>query len=79
MRILHGHSPNAYKVIPGDHAGILETSLMEACYPGSIRPDRLDTTEDWYAEGAENASAELGERALAATVEEYLPLLRNEV
>jgi len=78
VRILHGHSPNAYAVLPGDHAGITECSELEAFFPGSIKLDRLNTEEDWFAESAVGMSAELGETCIATTMDEYLPLLRNE-
>ena len=50
---------------PFDHAGIGETSLMLALAPETVEMDRVDENRGWYTQGAEAASAELGERGAA--------------
>ena len=78
VRILHGGSPNAKQVIPGDHAGICECSMLEALLPGSIKMERLGRSGDWFAESAVHMSPDLGEKRIALSLEEFLPILRNE-
>ena len=50
---------------PFDHAGIGETSLMLALAPEVVEMGRVGENRGWYTEGAEAASAELGERGVA--------------
>jgi creatinine amidohydrolase/Fe(II)-dependent formamide hydrolase-like protein len=50
---------------PFDHAGIGETSLMLALAPEVVEMERVHENRGWYTEGAEAASAELGERGVA--------------
>lgn len=51
---------------PFDHAGIGETSLMRALAPEVVEMDRVAENGGWYTEGAEGASAKLGEQGVAA-------------
>jgi len=78
VRFLCTRSEKDIVIVPGDHAGIAECSCLEALFPGTIKLDRLDASEDWFAETAVGTSAELGERSIAAWLEEYLPKLRDE-
>jgi creatinine amidohydrolase len=52
-------------VYPFDHAGVGETSLMLALAPEVVEMDRVGENRGWYTEGAEAASAKLGERGVA--------------
>ncbi len=52
-------------VYPFDHAGVGETSLMLALAPEVVEMDRVGENRGWYTEGAEAATAELGERGVA--------------
>jgi creatinine amidohydrolase len=52
-------------VYPFDHAGVGETSLMRALAPEVVEMDRVGENRGWYTEGAEAATAELGERGVA--------------
>jgi creatinine amidohydrolase len=52
-------------VYPFDHAGVGETSLMLALAPEVVEMDRMGENRGWYTEGAEAATAELGERGVA--------------
>lgn len=51
---------------PFDHAGVGETSLMLALAPEVVEMDRLGENTGWYTETATQATAELGERGVAA-------------
>jgi len=48
-----------------DHAGIGETALMLALAPETVEMDRLAGERPWYVEGAEQATAQEGERGVA--------------
>ena len=78
VRFLCTRSEKGIVIVPGDHSGIAECSGLEYLFPGTIKLDRLDASEDWFAETAVDTSAELGERTISAWLEEYLPKLRNE-
>jgi creatinine amidohydrolase len=79
VRILHSQAPSTHHILSPDHAGVCESSLLEALFPGSIKLDRLGLSRDWFAESAVEMSPELGEKCIAGTVEEYLHTLCNEV
>ena len=51
---------------PFDHAGVGETSLMLALAPEVVEMDRVAENRAWYTESAAEATAELGERGVAA-------------
>jgi hypothetical protein len=44
--------------IHGDHAGVMECSYLEYMYPGSIKLDRFNDSEDWFKETALQMNAE---------------------
>lgn len=50
---------------PFDHAGIGETALMQALAPEAVDMGRVVEGGHWYVQGAEMATAELGERGAA--------------
>ena len=50
---------------PFDHAGVGETALMLALAPETVEMERVGENRGWYTEGAETASAEMGERGVA--------------
>lgn len=58
----------------GDHAGVHECSMLEAVRPGSIKLDRLDATEDWFAETASEMSIEKGERIVDICVKDLIDM-----
>lgn len=47
-----------------DHAGKNECSMMEYLYPGSIKLDRIDEADDWFAQASREMSAELGKQII---------------
>ena len=58
-----------------DHAGIGETALMLALAPEAVEMDRLAGDVPWYVQGAEQATAEEGERGVALILERLRGLL----
>ena len=59
-------TPEITAAYPFDHAGVGETSLMLALAPEVVEMDRLSENTGWYTASAEQATAELGERGVAA-------------
>ena len=52
----------------GDHAGKHECGMLEALVPGSIKLERLDMTDDWFAENAREMSVEAGRAIVDAAI-----------
>lgn len=50
---------------PFDHAGIGETSLMRALAPETVEMAALQGARPWYVDGAEKATAAMGEEGVA--------------
>lgn len=49
--------------VPGDHAGIHETSMLWSLAPETIRVDKLGGyPEDWFARTSKDASKEIGDK-----------------
>ena len=57
-------------VFGGDHAGKVETSAIMELYPDCVRMD-LHTDDDWFAEGALQASKDFGKRYIDAIVAHF--------
>ena len=66
-------TPEITKDYPFDHAGLGETSLLLALAPEGVEMDRVTEGGHWYVKGAEQASAELGQKG----VERVLARLRE--
>ena len=66
------------KEFHGDHAGMRECSDLEYLFPGSIKLERLDETDDWFAQTARNMSYEEGKRRITREVEEYIKFIKYE-
>lgn len=62
----------------GDHAGVHECSVLEALYPGSIKLDRLDASEDWFGETAKDMSIEFGEEIVNTCVNDIIAMIKDE-
>lgn len=60
IRVFNGARFPSEVPIPGDHAGKYECSALEALYPGSIKLERLDDADDWFAQDSREMSVELG-------------------
>lgn len=58
-----------------DHAGLGETSLMLALAPETVDMAALADDAPWYVDGAEAATAELGERGVSLILERLRVLL----
>ena len=58
----------------GDHAGEHECSMLEAVRPGSIKLERLDASEDWFAETAPKMSIKKGERIVDICVKDLIDM-----
>ncbi len=60
---------------PFDHAGVGETSLMLALAPDTVDLARVGVGGHWYVEGAEDASAPLGERGVEIALDHLRKVL----
>lgn len=58
-------SPEITAAYPFDHAGVGETSLMLALYPGAVEMGRTADNRAWYTATAPEATRDLGERGAA--------------
>ena len=63
--------------IPGDHAGKWECSSLEYLYPGSIKLDRFNESDDWFKETSLEMSPEIGEQKVQMTVDEIIKTIRE--
>lgn len=61
----------------GDHAGIYECSMLEALYPGSIKLDRLNDADDWFAESAKDMNLEIGKEMVDIVVNDILAMIEG--
>ncbi|TIR44436.1 MAG: creatininase family protein, partial [Mesorhizobium sp.] len=61
---------------PFDHAGIGETSLMQALCPEAVDAGHFADNTGWYTKGASDASAELGRKGVAMILEHLRAILR---
>ena len=66
---------NGFNLGEGDHAGPYECSALEALCPGSIKLERLDMTDDWFAENAREMSVEHGKQIVEAAIEKICATL----
>ena len=48
--------------------------MLEAVRPGSIKLDRLDASEDWFAETADQMSIAKGERIVDICVKDLIDM-----
>lgn len=62
----------------GDHAGVHECSMLEYLYPGSIKLDRLDASEDWFAETADKTTLSHGEDMVDICVNDIIEMIKGE-
>lgn len=61
----------------GDHAGIYECSMLEALCPGTIKIERLNDSDDWFAETAKDFNVELGEEMVEITVNDIIESIQG--
>lgn len=59
----------------GDHAGIYECSMLESLYPGSIKMDRLNDSDDWFKETAKYTDVKIGEKMVDICVKDILKMM----
>lgn len=52
--------------------------MLEALYPGSIKLERLDTTEDWFGETAIDMSIEHGQEMVDICVNDIVKMVKGE-
>ena len=62
----------------GDHAGVHECSMLEYLYPGTIKLDRLDASEDWFGQTAVDMSLEHGKDIVDICVNDILAMINGE-
>ncbi|MBQ7108964.1 MAG: creatininase family protein [Clostridia bacterium] len=63
--------------LKGDHAGIYECSNLEYLYPGSIKLDRYEEADDWFAETSKDMSADIGEEYITKTVDTIIETIQK--
>jgi len=68
-------SPEIQKKMGYDHAGKLETSLMMASHPETVKMQYFNPEFPWYTKNAINASREWGEEAFRLIVEYLIKLV----
>lgn len=75
IRVFNGaRIPKDYNA---DHAGKYECSMLEALFPGSIKLERLDAADDWFARNAREMSAEMGRELVDTAVNSILKAWRE--
>jgi creatinine amidohydrolase len=62
----------------GDHAGVHECSMLEYLYPGTIKLDRLDASEDWFGQTAVDMTVEHGKEIVDICVNDILDMINGE-
>ncbi len=75
IRIVNGVPAELH--IPEDHAGLVESSMMEYLMPGSIKTERLGETDDWFAKPAAGMSAEYGAEIINQTVNALIQMIQE--
>ena len=50
---------------------------MEYLYPGSIKLDRFDESDDWFKETAPQMSVAIGEEKVQLTVDEIIKTIKE--
>lgn len=61
----------------GDHAGIYESSMLEALYSGSIKLERLNDADDWFAESAKDMNLEIGQEMVDVAVNDIIAMVKG--
>ncbi len=61
----------------GDHAGEHECAMLEVLYPGSIKLDRLDASEDWFAATAPNMNLESAKADLEICINDIIDMIKD--
>ena len=61
----------------GDHAGIYECSMLEALYEGSIKLERLQDADDWFAESAKEMNLSIGQEMVDIAVNDIVAMIKG--
>lgn len=61
-----------------DHAGIYECSMLEALFPGTIKLDRLNDADDWFAETAKDMNLNIGKEMVDITVNDIIAMIKGK-
>ena len=61
-----------------DHAGVVECSMLEYLYPGSIKLERHNATCDWFAESAVNTDINYGEKLVNDCVDDIIKIIKGD-
>jgi creatinine amidohydrolase/Fe(II)-dependent formamide hydrolase-like protein len=61
----------------GDHAGKYETSYMWALLPEGVNPERIGTSEDWFAKSAVESDPKLGKDIFKRLLDYWLEVLKE--
>lgn len=77
IRVFNGvYFPERYEY-PGDHAGKFESAKLESLYPGSIKLERLDETDDWFSKNAREMSVKQGAEIVEKIVENLYTAIKE--
>lgn len=61
----------------GDHAGVHECSMLEYLYPGTIKLDRFNDSDDWFKKTAINMTVEHGKDMVDICVKDILDMINE--
>ena len=59
-----------------DHAGEYECSILMALYPDAVDLSRIETSNEWFIKSAKNASLELGNKMVDASMKSLRERIR---
>ena len=59
------------------HADKYECAMLESLYPGSIKLERLDETDDWFAQDAREMDVEVGKQNIEKIVDNLLLAIKE--
>ena len=52
--------------------------MLEYLYPGSIKLDRLDESDDWFKETAKDTNVEIGKRITDICVKDIVDMIKGK-
>lgn len=78
IRVIRLPAREAVKKHGADHAGKYESSMLEALYPGSLLPNRINLNDDWFAQDATEFDVSMGEDMVKLSVKEILDLIKGK-
>jgi creatinine amidohydrolase len=61
-----------------DHAGVYESSMLEYLYPNSIKLDRLNDSDDWFAQSAKDMHVNIGKKMTDICVNDIVKMIKGK-